>query len=55
MRLKTKLVIATTMLTFAIGAIAQDYPENLGDVGFFAMPGDDAAKNGLTVWMPATK
>ncbi len=22
------------------------------DVGFFAQPGDDAAKNGLTVWMP---
>jgi len=41
------------MLTFAIGAIAQDYPENLNDVGFFAMPGDDAASNGLTVWMPA--
>jgi raffinose/stachyose/melibiose transport system substrate-binding protein len=41
------------MLTFAIGAIAQDYPENLKDVGFFAMPGDDAATNGLTVWMPA--
>jgi raffinose/stachyose/melibiose transport system substrate-binding protein len=41
------------MLTFAIGGIAQDYPENLKDVGFFAIPGDDAAKNGLTVWMPA--
>ncbi len=41
------------MLTFAIGGIAQDYPDNLNDVGFFAIPGDDAAKNGLTVWMPA--
>jgi raffinose/stachyose/melibiose transport system substrate-binding protein len=41
------------MLTFAIGGIAQNYPENLGDVGFFAMPGDDAASNGLTAWMPA--
>jgi raffinose/stachyose/melibiose transport system substrate-binding protein len=41
------------MLTFAIGGIAQDYPENLADVGFFAIPGDDAANNGLTVWMPA--
>ena len=41
------------MLTFAIGGIAQDHPENLADVGFFAMPGDDPAKNGLTVWMPA--
>ena len=41
------------MLTFAIGGIAQNYPENLKDVGFFAMPGDDAASNGLTAWMPA--
>lgn len=41
------------MLTFAIGGINQDYPENLADVGFFAIPGDDATKNGLTVWMPA--
>jgi len=41
------------MLTFAIGGIAQNYPDNLQDVGFFAIPGDDAAKNGLTVWMPA--
>jgi raffinose/stachyose/melibiose transport system substrate-binding protein len=41
------------MLTFAIGGIAQNYPENLNDVGFFAIPGDDAAKNGLTVWEPA--
>lgn len=41
------------MLTFAIGGIAQDYPENLQDVGFFAIPGPDAATNGLTVWMPA--
>jgi raffinose/stachyose/melibiose transport system substrate-binding protein len=41
------------MLTFAIGGIAQDHPDNLADVGFFAMPGDDPAKNGLTVWMPA--
>ncbi|MBB3609241.1 extracellular solute-binding protein [Rhizobium sp. BK602] len=41
------------MLTFAIGALKQDYADNLGDVGFFAQPGDDASKNGLTVWMPA--
>jgi len=41
------------MLTFAIGAIQQNYPENLQDVGFFALPGDDAAANGLTAWMPA--
>ena len=41
------------MLTFAVGAIQQNHPENLNDVGFFAQPGPDAAKNGLTVWMPA--
>ena len=40
------------MLTVAIGAIKQNYPENLNDVGFFAEPGDDASTNGLTVWMP---
>lgn len=40
------------MLTFAIGAIKQNYPDKLQDVGFFAQPGDDADKNGLTVWMP---
>lgn len=41
------------MLTFALGNIKQNYPENVADVGFFAQPGTDAAKNGLTVWMPA--
>ncbi len=40
------------MLTFALGNIKQNYPENVNDVGFFAQPGNDAAKNGLTVWMP---
>ena len=40
------------MLTFAIGAIKQNYPENINDIGFFAQPGPDASKNGLTVWMP---
>jgi raffinose/stachyose/melibiose transport system substrate-binding protein len=41
------------MLTFAVGSIKELAPENLDDVGFFAMPGDDAASNGLTTWMPA--
>jgi len=40
------------MLTFATTAIAASTPDKLGDVGFFAQPGDDAALNGLTVWMP---
>lgn len=41
------------MLTFAVSTIQTLAPEHINDVGFFAMPGDDAAKNGLTVWMPA--
>ena len=38
------------MLTFAIGAIEENYPESLGNVGFFAQPGPEGAPNGLTVW-----
>jgi raffinose/stachyose/melibiose transport system substrate-binding protein len=41
------------MLTFAIGTIVANSKENINDVGFFALPGDDEAKNGLTAWMPA--
>ena len=41
------------MLTFAVGQVAQNYPENLNDIGFFAQPGPSAETNGLTVWMPA--
>jgi raffinose/stachyose/melibiose transport system substrate-binding protein len=40
------------MLTFAIGAIEESYPELLQDVGFFAQPGPEGTPNGLTVWMP---
>ena len=41
------------MLTFAVGTIAQQSADKINDIGFFAQPGDDAAKNGLTVWEPA--
>jgi raffinose/stachyose/melibiose transport system substrate-binding protein len=41
------------MLTFAIGPMVQATPSAAKDVGFFALPGDDAATNGLTAWMPA--
>lgn len=40
------------MLTFAIGAIQQNHPDRLDEVGFFAQPGPSADSNGLTVWMP---
>jgi raffinose/stachyose/melibiose transport system substrate-binding protein len=39
------------MITFALGNIFETYKDNIDDVGFFALPGDDAAKNGLTAWM----
>jgi raffinose/stachyose/melibiose transport system substrate-binding protein len=41
------------MLTFAVSTVQTLAPENLKDVGFFATPGTDAAKNGVTVWEPA--
>jgi raffinose/stachyose/melibiose transport system substrate-binding protein len=40
------------MLSILVGTITKTYPELVNDVGFFALPGDDAAKNGLTTWMP---
>lgn len=41
------------MLSFAVANIKELAPEHVNDVGFFAIPGDDAANNGLTTWMPA--
>jgi len=41
------------MLTFGIGDVKQNEPDKVNEIGFFAQPGDDAAKNGLTVWMPS--
>ena len=41
------------MLSFAVASVIQLAPDHINDVGFFALPGDDASKNGLTVWMPA--
>lgn len=42
------------MLTFAVGLFQQNHPEQMADVGFFAQPGDEADRNGLTVWMPTS-
>lgn len=41
------------MLTFAVGTMAENFPDNIDDIGFFGQPGDDAATNGATIWMPA--
>lgn len=40
------------MLSFATGQLASLNPAAANDFGYFAQPGDDAAKNGLTIWMP---
>jgi raffinose/stachyose/melibiose transport system substrate-binding protein len=40
------------ILTGVVGGLAATDPEALSFVGSFAIPGDDAAKNGLTVWTP---
>jgi raffinose/stachyose/melibiose transport system substrate-binding protein len=41
------------MLTFTLGTIAENHPDKIQDIGFFGQPGDDAAKHGATIWMPA--
>ncbi|MDQ6417989.1 extracellular solute-binding protein [Paenibacillus sp. LHD-117] len=40
------------MLSFAVPAWEQNYADKMGDIGFFAQPGDSEGENGLTVWMP---
>jgi raffinose/stachyose/melibiose transport system substrate-binding protein len=41
------------MLSFALSTIATNFPDQVNDIGFFALPGQDAAANGATIWMPA--
>ena len=41
------------MLGVVVGNLATSDPEHINDVGFFGQPGDDAAKDGATIWMPA--
>jgi raffinose/stachyose/melibiose transport system substrate-binding protein len=41
------------MLSNAVAQIAAQTPQQVNDIGFFALPGDDATKNGLTLWLPA--
>jgi raffinose/stachyose/melibiose transport system substrate-binding protein len=51
--LATGKFAAYPMLTFALGTIAANHPEAIQDIGFFGLPGTDAAKNCATIWMPA--
>lgn len=41
------------MITFATNAIYAGAPDNVNDVGFFAIPGTDASTNGATLWSPS--
>ncbi|WP_314173223.1 ABC transporter substrate-binding protein [Streptomyces winkii] len=41
------------MLTNAITPVIKAVPSAKDDMGFFALPGEDAAKNGLTAWAPS--
>jgi len=40
------------ILSAVVSQLVADNPDQAKDVGLFAIPGDDAAKNGLTVWSP---
>ncbi len=40
------------MLTFTVSAYVSMSATAKDDIGFFAQPGDDASKNGLTAWTP---
>lgn len=40
------------ILSFALPELKKTFPEKLNDIGLFPLPGDDASKNALTVWLP---
>jgi raffinose/stachyose/melibiose transport system substrate-binding protein len=40
------------ILTSTLPNIEQSDPDKVQDVGFFGIPGTDAAKNGATLWLP---
>jgi raffinose/stachyose/melibiose transport system substrate-binding protein len=40
------------MLTQVMPTVAENWPDKVNDIGFFALPGPDASSNGATIWMP---
>lgn len=40
------------ILSGGVSTIAQNYPENIDDVGFFPLPAQDAADTRATIWLP---
>ncbi|WP_214403123.1 ABC transporter substrate-binding protein [Pseudonocardia lacus] len=41
------------MLTVTVATMVENSPNAAQDVGFFALPGNDAAENGITAWLAA--
>jgi raffinose/stachyose/melibiose transport system substrate-binding protein len=41
------------MLSFAVGPMAENFPDHIDDIGYFGQPGADAATHGTTIWAPA--
>jgi len=41
------------ILSGTVATIVANFSDKAKDVGMFPLPGDDAAKNGMTVWTPA--
>lgn len=41
------------MLSFGVSTIATNSPDKVNDIGFFGIPGADAAKAGATIWSRA--
>jgi len=40
------------ILSGGVSTISQNYPENIGDVGFFPLPAQDADDTRATIWLP---
>ncbi len=40
------------MLMFALPSIAENYPDQVNDIGFFGQPGTNPEAAGATIWMP---
>jgi raffinose/stachyose/melibiose transport system substrate-binding protein len=40
------------ILSFALPELKVTFPDQLNDIGLFPLPGDDASKNALTIWLP---
>lgn len=42
------------MLSSMVSTLTANSPDKVNDIGFFGLPGADAAKSGATIWMPST-